>query len=318
MMEFKSFPTGTNDSQRRLDKVIRNFLPDSPLSSIYKYIRKGLIKVNQHKTTAEYHIQTGDEIQIACFILEKTETEEQIVPESPSSFAVENLPPVVFKNEHIIIFNKPYNVTVHGYSDSLDVLVKKSFPNNEKSLSFSPGPLHRLDKKTTGLIAFSQSLLGAQWFSKNIQSHNITKKYITVLQGNLNQKQEWKDNIEKAEKTINGFHVVQQSDDGSFAHTIATPLLHGFFQKTPFTLAEMEIKTGKTHQIRAQSSIHGFPLLGDTAYNGKKLPPDYPDFFLQAVSLSFPKDNPLNLPEMIEIEYSEALIFFLKDCDVTI
>lgn len=314
-MDFQTFPTGKNDSQRRLDKVIRKFLPDSPLSAIYKYIRKGLIKVNNKKTDAEYHISDGDEIQIASFILKNAVNIEinNKNPEIPSL----QLPPVIFQNEHIIIFDKPYDVTVHGASDSLDILVKKYFSANKASLSFTPGPLHRLDRKTTGLIAFSQSLVGAQWFSEKIKSHEITKKYVAVLQGKLPSKQEWKDTISKTEKTVNGFYVVEQNEDGNLAHTIATPLAYGVFDKTDFTLAQMDIKTGRTHQIRAQSSIHGFPLLGDTAYKGKKLPEKYPDFFLQAVSLNFPKDNPVNLPAQIKIEYSQALKNFLKDCDVT-
>lgn len=313
-MDFQTFQTGINDSQRRLDKVIRKFIPDSSLSAVYKYIRKGLIKVNQKKTTAEYHIQEGDEIQIAAFILE--ENHKALSPSDSNASASITLPPVVFQNEHILILNKPYDVTVHGSSDSLDVLVKKAFVPQSQSLSFTPGPLHRLDRKTTGLIAFSQSLQGAQWFSENIKSHTITKKYIAVIQGKLEAEQEWKDTISKSEKTVKGFHVVEENDDGDLAWTIAKPLVYGTFNNNEFTVAQMDIKTGRTHQIRAQSSLHGHPLLGDTAYKGTKLPPEYPDFFLQACSLTFPKDNPLSLPAKVEIDISEALKTFLKDCDV--
>lgn len=318
IMEFKSFQTGTNDSQRRLDKVIRKFIPEAPLSSIYKYIRKGLIKVNQKKTTADYHIQQGDEIQIAAFILDDL-ISENTSNDEPVTIN-EKLPNVVFRNEHILILDKPYDITVHGNSNSLDSIVKKAFPPSDKtSLSFTPGPLHRLDRKTTGLLAFSQSLQGAQWFSKNIQTHEITKKYFAVLQGKLLQEEEWKDSIAKTDdETANGFHLVKETEDGNLAHTIAKPLAYGQYNKMDFTLAELEIKTGRTHQIRVQSSIHGHPLLGDTAYKGTELSVKYPDFFLQAFLLHFPKNNPVGLPEEIKIDFSTSLKTFLKDCDVTV
>jgi 23S rRNA pseudouridine955/2504/2580 synthase len=63
------------------------------------------------------------------------------------------------------------------------------------SLSFKTGPLHRLDRKTTGLLAFSQNLQGAQWFSQKIKSHEIQKVYLALLEGNLCQNQIWEENI---------------------------------------------------------------------------------------------------------------------------
>lgn len=312
-MDFTDFTAGPDDS-KRLDKVIRKFIPQTSLSSLYKLIRKGLIKVNHKKTTAEYHITPGDVISVASFILSQEESEDDSAPVT--------LPPVIFKNEHIIIFDKPYDITVQGDKRSLDRLVQKDFKQKHKneSLSFTPGPLHRLDRKTTGLIAFSQSLTGAQWFSENIKNHTIGKKYIAVLQGHLENKEEWKDFITKSKEDSKTFHTVNASqnetEDSKLAHTICLPLTYGFFNGSEFTLAQMEIKTGRTHQIRAQSSLHHHPLFGDVAYGGKKLSTEYPDFFLQAYILTFPENNIVNLPQTVQIPYSDALKSFLKYCDV--
>lgn len=312
-MDFKDFTAGPDDS-KRLDKVIRKFMPESSLSSLYKFIRKGLIKVNHKKTTPEYHVNSGDIISIASFIFSQQDEDDKTLV---------SLPPVIFQNQHIIIFDKPYDMTVQGDETSLDRLVQQDFKQNHKneSLSFTPGPLHRLDRKTTGLITFSQSLIGAQWFSENIKNHTIGKKYITVLQGKLEQTEEWNDFITKSEDNNNKtFHTVKASltetDNSKPAHTICTPLAYGNFNGTEFTLAQMDIKTGRTHQIRSQSALHNHPLLGDTAYGGKELSSQYPSFFLQAYILTFPEDNSVELPPTLKIPCSNALKSFLKYCDV--
>lgn len=315
-MDFQNFTTGTDDSNRRLDKVIRKFIPETSLSGVYKYIRKGLIKINNKKTQPEYHVQEGDVISIADFILQDIQKTEKT-----TSKPVE-LPPVIFRNQHILIIDKPYDITVQGDENSLDKLVQAEYLQNGKnnSLSFKPGPLHRLDKKTTGLLAFSQSLEGAHWFSQNIKDHTIQKKYISVLEGKITQQQEWKDYITKTEDNSSSFHTVsvsetKEDDEAKLAHTILKPITTGTFNNTDFTLCELDIKTGRMHQIRAQSSLHGHPLLGDTAYGSKNTTNQDQDFFLQAYELSFP-DNPVGLPPNVKIPYSDALKSFLKRCDV--
>ncbi len=319
-MDFKTFCAGPDDNDRRLDKIIRKFIPDIPLSQIYKLIRKGLIKVNQKKTKEDYHVQKGDEISIADFILTNASSTQTQVQE-PEFI---QLPPIVFRNNHLLILNKPYDTLVQGTLNSLDKLIQKEYKSLKKednSLSFTPGPLHRLDRKTSGLLVFSQSLEGARWFSKNIQTHVIQKRYIAVLEGHLKESQIWTDYISKNEDSEKNFHTVlinqEKSENAKKAVTIAKPLLYGNYKNVDISLVELEIQTGKMHQIRSQSAIHGHPLFGDTAYGGQKFDSKYPDFFLQAYSLTFPKDNPLDLPQQICIEYSNELKSFLKHCDVT-
>ena len=186
------------------------------------------------------------------------------------------------------------------------------------SLSFKTGPLHRLDRKTTGLLAFSQNLQGAQCFSEKIKSHEIQKVYLALLEGNLTENQIWEEKIDKSEisnekgtrrKDSGRFHTVSvNSDEGKMAHTEVTPLSHGLFWGKDVTLARVLIKTGRTHQIRAQAGFHGFPLLGDTAYGSGKIDSKKwgQDFFLHASELHFPPDNPLNLPEKISAPLPKA------------
>lgn len=321
-MDFKDFTAGENDNGRRIDKVIRIFASDLNLSEIYKYIRKGLIKVNHKKVKSDYKVCTDDVISIASFIYDRNQQE---IKNNDKTLQNDVLPEIVFQNEHILILNKPYDVLVHGSQNSLDKIVLNYYKNNIKdnSLSFSPGPLHRIDKKTTGLIAFSMSIEGARWFSENIQTHIIQKKYFTLLEGLLTEDEVWEDEIKRNENSDNSvFHTVDinknLSDDSDFkqALSIIKPIQSGKYQGKDVTFAEVEIKTGRTHQIRAQCSIHGHPILGDTAYGGMKLINSKQDFYLQAAKLVFPADNPLNLPVNISIPPSENFLSLLKYCDI--
>lgn len=316
-MEFKKFTAGQDDNDRRFDRVIRKFIPQNTLSQVYKCIRKGLIKINDKKASPETKIKQGDVISVAEFLFKADEATPSPHPQASSIPTIPAPLDIVFQNEHLLLINKPYDVTVHGSKDSLDKIVQLQFPSKD-SLSFTPGPLHRLDRKTTGLLAFSQSLTGAQWFSKNIQTHTIQKTYIAVLQGNITKEEHWQDFIQKDDESKNGFHTVKIVENNTAnSETFVSPLCHGTFENIPFTLSKILITTGKTHQIRAQSAAHNHPLLGDTSYGGKKLPEQYYDFFLQACSLSFPKDNPLGLPEHVDISLNENLNLFLKDCGLS-
>ncbi|MCQ2572713.1 MAG: RluA family pseudouridine synthase [Treponema sp.] len=309
IMDFDSFSLGQDDIDRRLDKIIRRFLPDRSLSEVYGLIRKGLIKINGKKTKENYHIQNGDTLGVASFLILKTDSNKiKRSPENDNQHEkkiIENIEKnIVFRNEHLLIINKPYDIKVHGDNESLESQVKIWYQNKMQndSLSFRPGPLHRLDKKTTGLLVFSLSSFGARWFTENIENHVISKNYLGLSEGKiseLGQKQRWEDKLSKNEGQ-NNFRTVKKDDlNGKTAITNAIPLKYGKYKNKDITLTRFEIETGRTHQIRCQSFLHGFPLLGDTAYKGSPLSGESRDFYLHAWKLIFPKNNPLNIPEEI-------------------
>lgn len=328
-MDFNNFNTGNDDISRRLDKVIRIFAANLSLGEIYKAIRKGFIRVNNHKTKSDYRIQENDVISIASFLINKAD-DFALGPDpqkTPVPNLIKNMPQIVFENDAILILNKPYDINVHGDNNSLDKIVTEYYnskPHN-LNLSFKPGPIHRLDRKTTGMVAFSMNLDGAKWFSENIKNHTIQKKYWGLAEGNLASEENWCDNIAKADDGGNtkSFHSVvattrkeQENSEGQLAETIATPLAHGAFQGRPVTLVEYHIKTGRKHQIRAQSGLHKHPLLGDVTYGGQKPASGNQQIYLTAKELSFPKDNPLGLPEKLTISIPEPFKSILKSCGI--
>ena len=332
-MDFTHFSAGTDDSERRLDKILRRFLSEEGLSSLYKSLRKGLIKVNGKKCDGSLRIKTGDDIQIASFLLQN-KSNEKITPTSPSDSVSAFLETItVFKNESILILNKPYDIPVQPSASSkgksLADLVQAEYESTHEktSLSFRTGPLHRLDRKTTGLIVFSQNAEGARWFSENIKNHLIQKSYLAVLEGNLTKKEVWEDYIEKSgsgkeqsarSTSSENFHTVTVNSNeksGKAAHTEVHPVSHGIYLGREITLAKILIKSGRTHQIRSQSAYHGYPLLGDTAYGGEKIESKKfgQDFFLHAHKLHFPAENSLSLPQEVTAHLPASFRDFLEN-----
>lgn len=315
-MEFKDFTAGINDEGRRFDKVIRKLLPDTPMSALYSAIRKGLIKLNKHKARIETKVENADVISIASFLLEnQNQPDKHIQSKKNNDFSQKIEFEKIFQNDDFLVINKPYDVNVHG-TNSLSKIIEKDFLENKKddSLSFVPGPLHRLDRKTTGLLVFSESLKGASWFSKAISEKTIEKYYIGIAEGNICQKEIWEDHIEEAgENKFNYYRmkITDSSEQTLFCKTIVTPLSHGQFQKKEITLCQYQILTGKKHQIRCQSEFHGHSLLGDTVYGGTKMHLSQ-EYFLHAYKMIFPDENPLALPLSITAEIPENFKNFIN------
>ncbi len=320
-MEFIHFSAGKDDNGRRLDKIVRNLLSEENLSGLYKAIRSGLIKVNGKKQKGEYRITSGDDICIADFLTLKSDfhkKEEKANEASP--LPVEW---IIFKNQSLVFINKPYDLSVqksHAGETSLNELVQKDydfFNSKKTSLSFKTGPLHRLDKKTTGIIAFSQDLKGAQWFSQIVREHKIQKNYLALVEGTLEKPQLWTDKIlrEDESQKIKTFHTVKvNSNDENSKESItqAIPLAHGTYLKKRVTLVKFNIKTGRTHQIRASSAFHGHPLLGDTAYGAEKIN-EKQTLFLHAWTLILP-ENSLGIPQKITCPPGENFVSILDTC----
>lgn len=309
-MNFVQIKTGSQDIDRRLDRVLRKLLPQIPLNEIYKHLRKGTIKVNSKKVQQNYRIIKNDVIFLASHLLNNQF--EKTVEQSYST-KEKNLE-TIFCNEHIKVINKPYGISVHKSNPkeiSLAEIIASEYKKTHKneSLSFIPGPLHRLDKNTSGIVVFSQSLKGAQWFSENISL--FTKEYIGIVRGNVEKAQYWIDFIDDVPKEKgSAFKTVRISSSGKEARTKCTPLFHSFFNEVPVTLCNFIIETGRKHQIRAQSAFHGFHLLGDKIYgDDKKCQTD--KFYLHALRLSVPQ-NPIQIPEILEASLPPDFQNFLE------
>lgn len=336
-MDFIDFTAGADDEGRRMDRIVRGLLPAHSLGMVYKYLRKGLIRRNGSRIRPEARVQEGDTISIAAFLLQ-----DAPIPGIPPCWE-EAAPKVgepvlqdLFVNPHVRIISKPYGIPVQGGGRSpisLDRLIVRDYLRQQResgappSLSFRPGPLHRLDRRTTGVLAFSQSLAGARWFSRALRERIVGKEYLALAEGRLERRACWTDQVHHPQRTGGGGEFVRSEikDEGKEARTAASPVAWGQVGGIPLTLLHLEISTGRTHQIRLQCAAHGLPLLGDTVYGGHVLPAkakaDRPrqdsclqDLFLHAWRLSVPPDNPLGLPATVEAPLPEGFRDMLETC----
>ncbi len=255
---------GNDDDNKRIDRIIRTIIPSFSLGTIYKEIRKGRIRINEKKITPETRIKKGDLINIHKSLLEIIHTDVEKIglknENQENNNRFRNLKiETLFENDMLIAVNKPAGMLIHaGAKNSknslmLDTIIKNYLiEKSEKSLAFSPAPLHRLDKETSGIVFFSKSIEGARLFTSLLSGKMFIKRYITLLDGHLPEKYVWKDFLSHAD-SIN-----------KEAITSIEPLIYS----EKHTLALAEIETGRYHQIRKQCSMHGFPLSGDEKYGG--------------------------------------------------
>lgn len=313
-MDFSEVTAGPQDAGRRLDRILRRYLKEGSLSQIYSALRKGLVKCNGKRARPDDRVTEGSVLSIARFLLAEK-------PHGmPRRTTIELIS--LFQNTDVRIIDKPYGVAVHaGGRSGADIAqalrAEHAAHHARDSLSFTPAPLHRLDRRTSGLLICSRSIEGARWISLALRQHLIGKKYLAVIQGHLRQEERWHDAV-GAKQRSGSFHTARAGEGGKQADTRAVPLAHGEFCGDAVTLACMDISTGRTHQIRAQAALHGHPLLGDTAYGGKELHGCSRAHYLHAHQLLFPADNPLRIPERITARPPDDFAQLLAKCGIII
>ncbi len=262
--------------------MLRKLLPELPLSALYRLLRSGDIRVNGKKAKPDYAIVAGDELRLWLTGSEATRQpgaprrRDAGAPGRAEAFAAL----ILAQTRDIVVVNKPRGLLSHG-KDGLDTLALAYFAERiDAALAFTPAPLHRLDRNTSGALAVSASMQGSREFSLALREGRIHKLYLALLDGELERPREWQDALLRdgdALKSVSGGMADRQ------AHALFEPL--AVVQGR--TLARIRIHTGLTHQIRAQAALHGYPLSGDIKYGGSRCTGGY---ILHSYSLGIPDD----------------------------
>ena len=259
---------GKNEQNQRLDKYLRKYLENAPLSYIYKAIRKD-VKVNGKRGKEDTVLQLGDELclYITDEDLKKFSRKEKKV-HAKKQFRV------AYEDENILIAEKPFGLLTHGdrtekknhlTNQVIDYLIETGEYNPREERTFSPAPVNRLDRNTTGLVLFAKNYPALQELNRLMREKNRIKKYyMTIVRGSLKEELVLKDKMIKDERR-NMVTVLPDGDEGLEMETIARPVKNN----RDYTLVEVEIVTGRTHQIRAHLAKAGYPIIGDVKYGEK-------------------------------------------------
>lgn len=294
-----------NDAGQRFDKFLHKCLPKAPSSFIYKMLRKKNITLNGKKAEGKELLKLSDEVK---FFL-SDETYQKFAGTNPAlncteyekAFHTLKDIEVVYEDHHILVLNKPVNV-LSQRADSEDCslnewvigyLLHQRSISSEELTRFKPSVCNRLDRNTTGLVLAGKTLSGSQMLSKLLKERSVHKYYRLFVKGRLENECLIEGYLSK-DNTSNKVRISKTSNSSEKETCIQT-----YYKPLKVyedrTFLEVELITGKTHQIRAHLASIGHPLIGDFKYGDRQFNQKYKESFrvqfqlLHAYRIVFPK-----------------------------
>ena len=267
----KSVTVGPNDAGQRLDKYLTKIFVNLPASMMYKGIRTKDIKRNGKRCHIDDRVEAGDVITLYV----KDEFLEQKPTAWDFLYAAKQLD-VVYEDENLLLLNKPVGLLVHPdekeYRDTLlyrmqRYLYEKGQYHPEDENAFAPALVNRIDRNTCGLVMAAKNATALRILNRKLRDREIHKFYRCIVHGQM----------ERPEATLEGFLTKNEAQNrvyidreaGAQSRRIATRY-RVIAERDGLSLLEIELLTGRTHQIRAHLASIGHPLLGDGKYGTNK------------------------------------------------
>ena len=242
-MSVKKIVVDEDSSKRRLDNYLLTLLFDLPKSKVYSMVRKGEVRINSGRVKPSTKINVGDEIRLPPYINIPKKDEVRI----PDNLKKTISQTIIYEDKNYIIINKPTGIAVHGGTDNKFGLITIMRDMFSEKIDLC----HRIDKETSGCLVFSLNKKSTKHFNDLLQSRKVTKKYKAILKGTISKDIFINNYIgDEPQLAISKFNIINSSKNASYV--------------------DIEITTGRTHQIRIHSNEIGHPVINDSKYGDWK------------------------------------------------
>ncbi len=260
-----------NHANQRIDKYLKKLLCQAPEQMIYKMLRKKDVKVNGIRVKENYILKENDEVSLFLYEDRFLEyTKPQTIYELKIEFDV------LYEDDKILIVNKPAGLLIHEdinedmntlSNQVLTYLYQKGEYNPYESLGFVPGPVHRLDRNTSGIVIFGKTMRALQDLNEMMKKrHCIEKTYLTICKGHM-KSQELIGYMKKESDQSLVKVVSKNTPNALMMHT----LVENIKSNQNYSLLRVKLITGRTHQIRVHLASVGHPVIGDSKYGDFEL-----------------------------------------------
>ena len=267
----KEIKISQKEENQRLDKFLLKYFNKAPKSFLYKMICKKRINLNGAKAAGSEIITNGDILSLYL----SEETMDSFMEAKEVSRAQRHFG-IVYEDDNLLIVSKPAGLLTYPQSPQdketlidqiLYYLYEKGEYSADKEASFTPAVCNRLDRNTGGIVIAGKNLQAVQAVNKAIAQKRIQKFYVTMVRGELNESKEFYGYHVKDEKTNTVKVLKKETPNASAIYTKVSPLK----VKDGFSLLEVELITGKSHQIRAHLKAMGYSVVGDRKYGDERV-----------------------------------------------
>lgn len=265
---------GPNEAGQRIDKFLRKLLKDVPLSAIYKCLRKGDVKVNDKKVKEKYMLAEGDFLEIK-YVESLVEKEIKSKKKEINFQKVEANFKVTYEDENMLLVEKWPDVLVHSDRKNgeptltdyvLSYLHEKGDYLPEKELTFTPASCNRLDRNTSGIVIFGKNFESLKLLNEMIRDRRINKYYVALVKGRIKDGRYDAYILKDEGENISKIYNEKRPNTKQISMEVKTLETNGLF-----SFIEIDLITGRSHQLRAHLSHLGNPIVGDNKYGDKKL-----------------------------------------------
>lgn len=258
----------------RIDKVLSQELADYSRSQIQQWLKDERVMVNGTTVKANYKVKAGDQVTI-------TVPEPTVLELTPENIPLE----IVYEDEDVAVVNKPQGMVVHPSAGHPNGTLVNALLFHMQDLSsindvIRPGIVHRIDKDTSGLLMIAKNDFAHESLAKQLKEKTSLRKYVALVHGVIPHEKGVIDAPIGRSKTDRKMQAVIEEGKPAVTHF---QVLERF---ADFTLVELQLETGRTHQIRVHMKYIGYPLAGDPVYGPKKTLPGKGQF-LHAQVLGF-------------------------------